>query len=204
MTDVVELIKAQHRQVEALLQQAEQSEPEEMVSVLQQVADLLKPHSEAEESFIYPAIRDYDSSEGEEVNDGVAEHHHIEGLLAELLAEDPSGPGYDGKLAALIGELRHHVEEEEQDLLPVLADKANAEEREELGARFSEVTGWLESEPGTGSGGRGRDRQGADKQPVDDAGGATRAELYEQAKEQQVAGRSTMTKDQLAQALGDG
>src|SRR4051794_31448899 len=55
MADVVELIKTQHRRIEKLLQQAEESEPEQMPAVLRQVADLLLPHSEAEESFVYPA-----------------------------------------------------------------------------------------------------------------------------------------------------
>src|SRR5919202_5173601 len=140
MADVVELIKAQHRRIDELLEQAEKAEPEQVGGLLRQVADLLLPHSEAEESFVYPAIKDYDRSEDDEVKDGVAEHHHIEGLLKELLEEEPGGPGYDGKLAAMIGELRHHVEEEEQDLLPVLSEQASDEEREELGARFAEVT----------------------------------------------------------------
>lgn len=188
MADVVELIKAQHRRIDELLEQAEQAEPEQVGALMRQVADLLLPHSQAEESFVYPAIKDYDRSEDDEVKDGVAEHHHIEGLLQELLDDEPGGPGYDGKLAALIGELRHHVEEEEQDLLPVLSEQASDDEREELGARFAEVTGHqLEDE--------------AERGTSPDAGGATRDELYEQAKEKDIPGRSTMTKDELAEAL---
>jgi hemerythrin superfamily protein len=196
MADVVELIKAQHRRIDELLAQAEQAEPDQLAALLRQVADLLLPHSEAEESFVYPAIKDYDTSEADEVKDGVAEHHHMEGLLQELLTEDPSGPGYDGKLAAMIGELRHHVEEEEQDLLPVLTEQASDEEREELGARFAEVTGHqLEDEAAR-----------AEPSPAkgSDGDGVTREELYEQAKKNDVPGRSTMSKDELARALEQG
>jgi hemerythrin superfamily protein len=149
VADVVDLIKAQHRTMDDLLERAQQAEPDEVRDLLQQVADLLLPHSEAEESFVYPAIRDHDPREDEEVADGTAEHHHIESLMRELLTEDPSGPGFDGKLAAMVGELRHHVEEEEQDLLPVLSEKAGADEREELGIRFAEVTGHELAEPGS-------------------------------------------------------
>jgi hemerythrin superfamily protein len=190
------LIKIQHRRIDELLEQAEQAEPERMAVLLRQVADLLLPHSEAEESFVYPAIKDYDRSEADEVKDGVAEHHHIEGLLQELLTEDPSGPGYDGKLAAMIGELRHHVEEEEQDLLPVLTEQASDEEREELGARFAEVTGHqLEDEAERGS--------AASPGKGPDGDGVTREELYEQAKKKDIPGRSTMSKDELARALDE-
>jgi len=182
MADVVDLIKAQHRTMDALLEQAQQAEPDEVRDLLRQVADLLTPHSAAEEDFVYPAIREYDRSEEDEVRDGTAEHHHIEELMRELLSEDPSGPGYDGKLAAMVGELRHHVEEEEEDLLPVLSREASDDEREELGARFAEVTG-------------PRD----DDLPADDD--LTRDELYEQAKEQGVEGRSSMSKEELARAV---
>lgn len=178
--DVVTLIKAQHREMERLLDQAAQ-EDADTLALLRQVNELLIPHSEAEESFVYPAIEKADPEEAEEIQDGAAEHHHIEELLSQLLQEDPDDPGYDGKLAAMVGELRHHVEEEEQDLLPVLETKASSQTRATLAARFAEATGW------TG---------GPDAQP-------TRAELYDKAKEQKVPGRSGMNKAELAEAVED-
>jgi hemerythrin superfamily protein len=160
---------------------------------MQQVADLLKPHSEAEESFVYPSIRQKQADETEMVKDGVAEHHHLEGLLDQLLVEDPEGPGYDGKLAALIGELRHHVEEEEQDLLPVLQKKAGEQEREAMGRRFLEETGQA-------GGGAGSDA-GPASSGSGGSGEPTKAELYDKAKEQEIEGRSTMTKEELKEAV---
>lgn len=180
MPDVVALIKAQHRQVERLLDQA-QEEGADTLALLQQVSDLLLPHSEAEEAFVYPAIRQHDKQQADEVHDGTVEHHHVAELLRELLAGEPDSPGYDGKLAAMVGELNHHVEEEEQDLLPVLTDKASAAERAELGARFAAATG------DTGEGGN--------------TDGRTRDELYEMAQQQDIPGRSTMTKDELQRAV---
>jgi hemerythrin superfamily protein len=179
--DVVTLIKAQHREMERLLDQAAE-EDADTLALLRQVNELLIPHSEAEESFVYPAIEKADPEEAEEVQDGAAEHHHIEELLGQLLEEDPDDPGYDGKLAAMVGELRHHIEEEEQELLPVLETKASSEKRADLATRFAEATGWA-SRP--------------DAQP-------TRAELYDKAKEQQVPGRSAMSKAELAEAVDDG
>lgn len=186
--DIVTLIKAQHRTIEKLLDRAA-DEGADTLALLRQVSDLLVPHSEAEESFVYPTIKAKDSSETDEVKDGAAEHHHIEGTLKELLAEDPDGPGYDGKLAGMVGELRHHIEEEEQDLLPVLSDKVSADERAELAQRFAAATHWS-------GGGAGEDAGSGDGSP-------TRDELYEKAKEQDVPGRSTMSKDALADAVGE-
>jgi hemerythrin superfamily protein len=188
VADIVEVIKAQHRQVDQLLEQAQQ-EGADTRSLLQQVSELLLPHSEAEESFVYPTIREHDRSQADEVHDGTAEHHHIEELLQELLSQQPGSPGYDGKLTAMVAELRHHVEEEEQDLLPVLSEHASAEERAELAARFIEATG--------------QDGGAAAGVPQASGGAKTRDELYEKAKEQDVPGRSSMTKEELAEAVDD-
>jgi hemerythrin-like domain-containing protein len=179
--DVVALIKSQHRQLEQLLEQAEQ-EDTDILDLLRQVSAMLTPHSEAEESYVYPRIAELQPDEAEETHDGAAEHHHAEALLNELLAGDPDEPGYDGKLAALVGELHHHIEEEESELLTVLSDKASDDEREQLGARFAADTG---------------------QAGVTVAADASKSELYEQAKEADVPGRSSMTKDELAQAISE-
>jgi hemerythrin superfamily protein len=196
--DVVALIKSQHRELEELLEQAEQEDSDTLL-VLRRVAGLLGPHSKAEEMFVYPRIAELQPDERDEVHDGTAEHHHAESMLAELLAAKPDEPGYDGKLAALIGELKHHVEEEESELLPVLSEQASDEEREQLGARFAAQTGRSEVRPDLdGSGGSSTSEEtSAAAVPAD----ATKAELYEQAKDADIPGRSAMTKDELAQAL---
>jgi hemerythrin superfamily protein len=205
MPDVVDVIKAQHRTIDSLLSEAEQ-EGADVMALMQQVAGLLKPHSEAEESFVYPKIREKKADETAMVKDGVAEHHHLEGLLEQLLTEDPDGPGYDGKLAAFIGELRHHVEEEEQDLLPVLSTKAGEQEREAMGRRFLEETGQADvgvganasSGSGSSSGSKSSSGKGSLSGSADEP---TKAELYEKAKEQDIEGRSTMTKEELKKAV---
>ncbi len=180
MPDVVKVIKGQHRRLTELLEQAQQEESD-TAELLQQVKRLLTPHSEAEESFVYPRISELNPRETDEVHDGTAEHHHVEELLNELLDEDPDGPGFDGKLAAMVGELQHHIDEEEDELLPVLTERADDSERDAMGDRFVTATG----------------SDGSSSAQHD----ATRDELYQEAKERDIAGRSSMTKDELAAAV---
>lgn len=184
MPDIVEIIKEQHRQVEDLLARAEQG-GDDSAALMQEVARLLLPHSEAEESFVYPRIRDLAEEAGDEVKDGTTEHHQVEEMLKNLLRGDAGDPGYDGTIAAIAGELRHHVQEEEEDLLPVLAERLDDAEREEMGRRFAEATG-----------GGLPDHDGHEH-------GATRRELYQMAREQDVHGRSRMNKQELAEAVGE-
>lgn len=85
----------------------------------------------------YPAIKATAPDEGSDVDDGIAEHHHVEDTLHQLLAMDPEEPGADGLIAAMIGEVRHHVEEEEQQILPKFAQEASNDLLSELGAEFT-------------------------------------------------------------------
>jgi hemerythrin superfamily protein len=190
LADIVSVIKEQHRLVDRLLEQAAE-EDADTAALIRQVADLLLPHSEAEESFVYPTIRRKSEDAGDEVKDGVAEHHHIEDMLRSLLDQEPGDPGYDGTLAALTAELRHHVEEEEEELLPVLQENSSREELERLGERFEQATTGRSGSGGANGGGNGG--SAGDGEP-------TKAELYEKAKQQDVPGRSTMTKEELADA----
>ncbi|MEU8664583.1 hemerythrin domain-containing protein [Actinoplanes philippinensis] len=183
MPDIVEIIKQQHAQVEDLLTRAENGDGDS-AALMQEVARLLLPHSEAEESFVYPAIRDLAAEAGEEVKDGAVEHHQVEEMLQNLLRGSSDDPGYDGTVAAIAGELRHHVQEEEEDLLPILAERLDDAEREEMGRRFIEAT--------TGA-----------ALPSEGDHETTRRELYEKAKEQEIPGRSRMNKQELAEAIGD-
>jgi hypothetical protein len=139
VSGVVTLIKEDHRELEAVFRKLESAEPKEFKRLLQQVASLLLPHSKAEEEVVYPAIKELVPSEGSDVDDGLAEHHHVEETLKELLASDPEAPGVDGLIAAMIGEVRHHVEEEEEEILPAFADAATNQQLGDLGDRFTEA-----------------------------------------------------------------
>lgn len=136
MAGVVTLIKDDHAQLEKVFKQLE-AQKGDVKKLLQQVEELLVPHSKAEEEVVYPAIKQTAPDEADEVDDGLAEHHHVEEVLTQLLGMDPDEPGADGLIAAMIGEVRHHVEEEEQDILPKFSDEASNQQLSELGQRFT-------------------------------------------------------------------
>ena len=117
MAGVVTLIKEDHKELERVFVKLE-NEQGDIKELLQTVAELLIPHSKAEEQIVYPAIRAAVPDDKADVDDGLAEHHHVEATLKKLLASDPDAPGADGLIAAMIGEVRHHVEEEENEILP--------------------------------------------------------------------------------------
>jgi hypothetical protein len=139
MSGVVTLIKDDHQKLESVFKKLESAEPAEIRDLLQQVASLLIPHSKAEEQVVYPAIKRIVPSEESDVDDGLAEHQHVEETLTQLLASDPEAPGVDGLIAAMIGEVRHLVEEEEIEILPAFSDAATNQQLSELGREFTEA-----------------------------------------------------------------
>ncbi len=136
--DVISLIMSDHRAIEKIfdkLEKVEKDEQEELIQLLKQVQALLMPHSKAEESIVYPAMVQVLPSLADEVEEGVSEHHHVEDLFTQVLA-DPSDPGVDAMIAGFIAEIKHHVEEEESELLPQFRKAATAEQLDSLAARF--------------------------------------------------------------------
>ena len=206
MLNVIDLITEDHREVEGLFQRiesgVESGDEEDVQGLVEQVADLLVAHSKAESAVVYPAIEEA-TDEDEEIKDSRAEHEHIEGMLQEIRAMEPGSPGFDGLLAALTAEVRHHVEEEEQEILPAFRESAGADRLEELGERFlaakqealgeGDTAGPGESEAGGRGAGEGSAGEGRSKE-----------ELYARAREQQVEGRSKMSKEELAEAVDEG
>jgi hemerythrin-like domain-containing protein len=136
---VITLIKDDHAKVEAVFKKLESADPSEVPQLLEQVAELLVPHSKAEEQVVYPAIKSAAPDEESDVDDGIAEHHHVEEVLEQLKGSDPEAPGVDGLIAAMIGEVRHHVEEEEQDILPKFSDSVDNQTLSDLGEQFTQA-----------------------------------------------------------------
>jgi hemerythrin-like domain-containing protein len=186
--DIIDLITADHREVEQLFGQLDSAGDQD--AVIRRIADELIPHSKAEEQVVYPAIASAASDADDEVKDGTAEHHHIEEMLQQLLENGADAPGSDGILAAVVAETKHHVEEEETDILPAYRENSTPDERADLGRRFAEAK--QRARAGGASSGAGGS-----------SSGKTRDELYEEARRAGVEGRSSMTKDELAKALDE-
>jgi len=184
--NINQLLMAQHREAERLFEKLEEAQPEQRDELATTLAQKLELHMELEEEIVYPAICDLIEDSDSDVAEAKAEHALARQGIAQLLALDGETPGFDGLVAMLKAGVLHHVEEEEEEVLPNLAEAATHEQLEEL-ARLCEER-----------------ILAAGAEPPSDPDTATREELYEKAKEQDVEGRSGMSKDELAAALERG
>jgi hemerythrin superfamily protein len=194
-----------HRVMESLFEMLKDRKSDRPALVAEVVARL-SAHSWAEEEKVYPALIKADPSEESQVYHGVEEHHEATELLHKLQAADPTSPAFDSILEDFVEAVKHHVEEEEQEILPEMAESLGQAKLEELGAAFEERR--LEilkahgiTDSAVGAGGAAAQLAAGQRAGRGDVREMTREELYEKAKKADIPGRSQMTKDELAKAV---
>lgn len=178
--DVVDLIMDDHRELERMFEEL-RSRPDRRAMLLPRVSSLLIAHSRAEEAEVYTVARD-EAGEEDEVEHGQEEHLQAEQLLEQLQSMDPEGADFDSALGEFIHAVTHHIEEEEESVLPGLRERLSPERRDEVAEAFVATRA---------------DHLGAE------AGDLTRDELDIQAENLGLEGTSSKSKDELKRELED-
>jgi hemerythrin superfamily protein len=139
--DAVALIKADHRTVEKLFREFEQAGDRAYKTkqqLVEQIIRELEVHATIEEESYYPAVEAKAKKDGKElVAEAVEEHHVVKVLLRELAAMSAEDDAFDAKVTVLIENVRHHVEEEESELLPQSQEILGKEELARLGEEMA-------------------------------------------------------------------
>lgn len=134
MPDVVDVILADHREVERIFEKL-RTDPVSRPGLVPVLTTLLTAHSRAEEAEVYPVARD-EAGESEEVEHSQEEHLLADQLLAKLAETDPESADFEPALKELVDAVTHHVEEEEKTVLPGIRERLSDERRAELGEAF--------------------------------------------------------------------
>jgi hypothetical protein len=179
MTDVVELILADHVELRTVFEKLKTGDAGTRGLLVPAMASMLISHSRAEESEVYPAVRD-EANDAEDVEHSQEEHAGAELHLEALYDLDPASAEFPTALKELVEAVHHHMEEEEEKVLPAMRSGLSAARREELGAAFLAAR---------------RAHWG------DEPGAATKSELLIQATNAGIEGASSMSKSQLKKAL---
>lgn len=130
-SSVVEVLKADHRKVEQLFEDFESaSTKRERLKITKQVINELTIHTKVEEKLVYPILLE-EKEEEDSAQEAYEEHHVVKGVLAELGKMDGSEDNFKAKMKVLSELIKHHVKEEETELLPAL--EQSGEDLEALG-----------------------------------------------------------------------
>ena len=124
--DALEMLIADHRTVDALFDEYEalgrDGDPAEKRRVVKEFTRELSVHAAIEEQYLYPLMAMVLENGREVVKETLAEHQQVKERLAAL--ERARDDAMDAQVKALVGDIRHHVQEEENDLFPRLRERA--------------------------------------------------------------------------------
>ena len=193
MSEDVELFRIlvkQHREVDEILEQladTEDSDVQQREQLFTTLRGKLLSHAKAEEKTFYVELQK--AGEKKDAQHAKHEHKEIEEAFAELDACAYDDEEFPDKVEKLADCVKHHVEEEEteifdaaresieEDVLQRLADDFQMQQQKEMAALGVADDGYDE---------------------------LTKEELMEEARERDIPGRSSMSKDELISHLRGG
>jgi len=135
--DLVTVIVDDHRAIEGVFVALESGEgnPQGRRDLADHMIAELVRHSIAEEEHMYPAAREHLDGGDEIADHEIKEHTEVERLLKQFEDVDPDDPRFDQLLSEITENVRHHVQEEENDLLPKLRSACSEEKLRDLGEK---------------------------------------------------------------------
>jgi iron-sulfur cluster repair protein YtfE (RIC family) len=204
--EATQLLRKDHDTVRELFQAFElahaQDDTARMLELATTVCAELDVHAEIEEQIFYPAVRDQG---GDDVADTIAEafeeHHVAKVLIGEIRDLEPTDEAFAAKVTVLRESVEHHADEEETELFPQVRELFEKVALLGLGRRMEERRFHLREEAGLELDLTTGEPEPATAAADDDLESLTKADLYEKAKEQEIEGRSTMTKQELVEAI---
>lgn len=148
--DAIELLVRDHREVEQLFKQFEKLTERAHKTKEKVVAKIVRElaiHSAIEEMLFYPAVRTAglkaDTRAGQQaaetILESLEEHHIVKWTLSELEKLSPEDERYDAKVKVLMESVRHHVEEEQDELFPKARKLLGQKMLDELGDRMAKA-----------------------------------------------------------------
>lgn len=137
--DIIELILHDHKALKKLIKVMKNSDNDlsERQEAFEEFAPLLVVHAKPEEQTMYVFMKD-DEELREEGFEGDVEHGLADQLLEEIKRTDDEDL-WGARVKVLAELVEHHIEEEEEELLPDFRKHSDIEERVQMGAKFMEL-----------------------------------------------------------------
>jgi hemerythrin superfamily protein len=174
----IEMLTADHRTVEELFERYEsekESDDDTKRALAQRICGELTVHAQVEEELFYPWLREnLDEDDMEMVEEAQVEHQSAKDLIAQIEGASEIDETYDAKVKVLGEYIKHHVEEEENEIFPEVSSEKEAldELGQEMMARkleLMEELGLMQEEGEDGAmmadrKGKGRSQQDSQRQ----------------------------------------
>jgi len=136
MPNATQMIRQDHKKVEGLFRKVEQTKGTQAKRRLaENVMAELEIHAALEEEIFYPAVKK-EVDDGSMVQEAIQEHQTVKQLIAGLKGMGRADDEFESQFSQLVENVQHHVEEEENEMLPKVEDSEL--DLNSLGAEMSE------------------------------------------------------------------
>ena len=130
----IDLLKTDHRKVEELFARVRDNENGDNKETFTRIKEELDVHAHIEETIFYPYLLEKGDQELQRiVREGIEEHRQVKAWLAELDGMSGSSEDFKARIKVLMEDVEHHVEEEEDEMFPLVEDQVEAPILEKLG-----------------------------------------------------------------------
>lgn len=137
-SDAIVLLKEDHKKVKGLFRDFERSadSPVKKQQLVNEIIAELTTHTYLENTIMYPMVRKALPDLETDVMESYEEHHVADVLCLELIELSPDNEHFEAKATVLMENVRHHIEEEEQDWFPKVRKGMSRKELLAIGERI--------------------------------------------------------------------
>jgi hemerythrin superfamily protein len=141
-TDAIVVLKQDHKEIEKVFkafEQAGENALQEKGRLVDRIIELLTVHTYIENEVMYPRVRELVPDLSADIDESYEEHHVADLLVMELVAMKPDADRFTAKTTVLIENVRHHVEEEEQEWFPKVREALGRKALQDIGAEMEKA-----------------------------------------------------------------
>ena len=140
--DAIALLRDDHKTVEQLFKRFEKAGDRAYVEkrqIVDRIIEELSVHAAIEEQVFYPVARQTVPGTEDVALESLEEHHIVKWLLSELVDLDPEHERFDAKVTVLMENVRHHVEEEQDEFFPKVRAQLSRTALADLGQALADA-----------------------------------------------------------------
>jgi hemerythrin-like domain-containing protein len=141
-TDAIVMLKNDHQEILRTFKDFEKAGDGALKTkgkLVDRIIELLTVHTYIENEVMYPRVRELVPDLEDDVLESYEEHHVADVLVMELAAMSSDDERFTAKTTVLIENVRHHIEEEEQEWFPKVREALGRKVLQELGADMAEA-----------------------------------------------------------------
>ena len=138
--DAIVMLKEDHKEVKGLFREFQKpsTTPARKEALVKKIIELLTVHTHIETEVMYPRVRALLPDLEDDVLESYEEHHVADVLVVELSMMKAGDERFDAKTTVLIENVRHHIEEEEDEWFPKVREALGRKVLQEIGEAMAE------------------------------------------------------------------